>query len=86
MSKPMRPGGASYIVMQGPDGTQMPNRGVYLEVIPNRKIVFTDAYTSAWVPSRQTVLHRHHHLRGRRRQDALHGACAALDRRGQRRS
>ena len=47
----VRPGGASYIVMQGPDGTQMPNRGVYLEVIPNRKIVFTDAYTSAWVPS-----------------------------------
>ncbi len=47
----VRPGGASYIVMQGPDGTQMPNRGVYLEVIPNKKLVFTDAYTSAWVPS-----------------------------------
>jgi uncharacterized protein YndB with AHSA1/START domain len=24
---------------------------VFLEVIPNEKIVFTDAYTSAWVPS-----------------------------------
>lgn len=47
----VRPGGSSYIVMQGPDGTEMPNRGVYLEVIPNRKLVFTDAYTSAWVPS-----------------------------------
>ena len=47
----VRPGGASYIVMKGPDGTEMPNRGVYLEVVKNEKIVFTDAYESAWVPS-----------------------------------
>ena len=47
----VRAGGASLITMQGPDGTQMPNRGVYLEVVPNEKLVFTDAYTSAWVPS-----------------------------------
>ena len=46
----VRPGGASYIVMKGPDGTEMPNRGVYLEVVKNEKIVFTDAYESAWVP------------------------------------
>ena len=47
----VRPGGSSYVVMQGPDGTEMPNRGVYLEVIKNEKLVFTDAYTSAWEPS-----------------------------------
>lgn len=47
----VRAGGASLITMQGPDGTQMPNRGVYLEVIPNERLVFTDAYTSAWVPT-----------------------------------
>ena len=47
----VRPGGSSYVVMQGPDGQEMPNRGVYLEVIPNEKLVFTDAYTSAWQPS-----------------------------------
>ncbi len=47
----VRVGGSSYVVMQGPDGTEMPSRGVYLEVIPNRKLVFTDAYSSAWVPS-----------------------------------
>jgi len=47
----VRPGGSSYIVMQGPDGTEMPNRGVYLEVIRNEKLVFTDAYTKAWEPS-----------------------------------
>ena len=47
----VRVGGASYVVMQGPDGTEMPNRGVYLEVVKSEKIVFTDAYESAWVPS-----------------------------------
>ncbi len=47
----LRPGGSSLITMQGPDGTQMPNRGVYLEVVPDQRLVFTDAYTSAWVPA-----------------------------------
>jgi uncharacterized protein YndB with AHSA1/START domain len=47
----VRAGGANLIVMNGPDGEEFPNRGVYLEVVPNEKIVFTDAYTSAWVPS-----------------------------------
>lgn len=44
----VRPGGSSVITMRGPDGTEFPNRGVYLEVVPNKKLVFTDAYTSAW--------------------------------------
>lgn len=47
----VRPGGASLIVMRMPDGQEMPNRGVYLEVVPNERLVFTDAYTSAWAPS-----------------------------------
>ena len=47
----VRPGGASLIVMRGPDGADMPNPGVYLEVIPNEKLVFTNAYTRAWEPS-----------------------------------
>ena len=47
----VRPGGSSYVVMQGPDGTEMPNRGVYLEVVKNEKLVFTDAYTGGWEPS-----------------------------------
>ena len=47
----VRPGGSSYVVMKGPEGQEMPNRGVYLEVIRNEKLVFTDAYTKAWEPS-----------------------------------
>ena len=45
-----RPGGANYILMEGPEGQKMPNYGLYLEVVPNRKIVFTDAFVKAWEP------------------------------------
>lgn len=47
----VRAGGSNLIVMRGPDGTDMPNRGVYLEVVENERLVFTDAYTEAWKPS-----------------------------------
>ncbi|MBB4167785.1 SRPBCC family protein [Rhizobium sp. BK538] len=47
----LRPGGSNLIVMRGPEGQEFPNRGVYLEIVENEKIVFTDAFTSAWVPS-----------------------------------
>lgn len=52
----VRPGGSSYILMEGPDGEKIPNYGVYLEVVPNRKLVFTDAFTSAWVPSEKPFM------------------------------
>ena len=47
----VRAGGASLVVMRGPDGQEFPNPGVYLNVVPNERIVATDAYTSAWEPS-----------------------------------
>ena len=47
----VRPGGASLLVMKSPEGEEFPHRGVYLEVVPNERLVFTDAYTSAWEPS-----------------------------------
>lgn len=46
----LRPGGGNLIVMKSPEGQEMPNRGQYLEVIPNERIVFTDAYTGDWQP------------------------------------
>ncbi|MES2967818.1 MAG: SRPBCC family protein [Pseudomonadota bacterium] len=33
------------------DGNVMDNRGVYLEVVPGEKLVFTDAYTEGWKPA-----------------------------------
>lgn len=47
----LRPGGSNLIVMRGPDGTEFPNRGVYLEIVKNERLVFTDAYIKAWEPS-----------------------------------
>ena len=47
----VRTGGANRIVMRDAEGNDYPNAGVYLEVVPNEKIVFTDAFTEAWVPS-----------------------------------
>ena len=52
----LRPGGSSLIVMNGPNGEEIPNRGVYLEVVENEKLVFTDAYVSAWVPSQKPFM------------------------------
>ena len=52
----VRPGGATLVVMQGPDGVEMPNPGVYLEVEPNRKLVMTDAYTEAWKPAEKPFM------------------------------
>lgn len=47
----VRPGGANRIDMRGPDGQDIPGQGVYLEVVKNERLVFTDAYTKAWEPS-----------------------------------
>jgi len=52
----VRPGGANHIVMRSPEGMDLPNAGVYLEVVPNERLVFTDAYTKAWVPSEKPFM------------------------------
>ena len=52
----LRPGGASLVVMRDPNGQEFPNRGVYLEVVPNERLVFTDAFTSAWQPSEKPFM------------------------------
>lgn len=52
----VRPGGSSLIVMRSPEGQEFPNRGVYLEVVPNRKLVFTDAFTEAWKPAEKAFM------------------------------
>jgi len=46
----VRPGGTNRITMRSPEGQDMANSGVYLEVAPNEKLVFTDAFAGAWTP------------------------------------
>lgn len=52
----LRAGGASFMLFRGPNGEEFPNRGVYLEVVPERRLVFTDAYVTAWVPAAEPFM------------------------------
>lgn len=47
----VRAGGSTVITMRSPDGQEHRSVGVYLEVVPNERLVMTDAYISAWAPS-----------------------------------
>ena len=47
----VRPGGTSFILMNGPNGETAPNIGAYLEVVPGEKLVFTDAFCKDWEPA-----------------------------------
>lgn len=51
VSMDVRPGGESRMIFHGPEGESFPNDGVYLEVTPGKKLVFTDAFTAGWVPA-----------------------------------
>jgi uncharacterized protein YndB with AHSA1/START domain len=44
----LRPGGESIVKMRGPNGEEFTHRGVYLEIVPNQRLVFTNAYTAGW--------------------------------------
>jgi uncharacterized protein YndB with AHSA1/START domain len=46
-----RPGGRSALVMRGPEGEEAPMEGVFLEVVPNTRFVFTNAFTKGWIPA-----------------------------------
>ena len=52
----VRPGGSQLIIMNGPDGEVNPCRGIYLEVIPNERLVATDAFVNAWEPSEKAFM------------------------------
>lgn len=48
----LRVGGAFMTIMESPEGERMPaSNGCYLEVVPNRKLVFTDALSSGFRPN-----------------------------------
>lgn len=47
----LRTGGVFRTVMRAPDGSEYPTKGIFLEVVENERIVFTDAYGPGWMPS-----------------------------------
>jgi len=50
------PGGASHVVMRGPDGEEADGVGVFLEAVPEQRLVFTNAFTSGWIPADQASI------------------------------
>lgn len=51
----LRPGGIFRTVMQSPEGQNFPNVGCYLEVVPNEKLVWTNAVEPGFRPAIQPV-------------------------------
>lgn len=47
----LRPGGVFSTTMRSPEGEEFPNEGCYLEVTPNRRLVFTDTLLAGYRPS-----------------------------------
>ena len=47
----LRPGGKFYTLMRGPEGQEHPGTGIYLEVVPNQGLVWTDALLPGYRPS-----------------------------------
>ncbi len=50
------PGGEFFTVMNGPNGEQFDNAGVFLAVEPHRRLVSTDAFRPGWVPSERAFM------------------------------
>ena len=46
----LRAGGRFFTLMNGPDGEVVPNEGCFLEVVPQRKLVFTDMLGADYAP------------------------------------
>lgn len=51
----VRPGGAFNTTFDV-DGVVMENKGVYLEVVPNEKLVFSDSYAAGWKPAAEPFM------------------------------
>ena len=51
-----RPGGSNRVVMRSPDGQTFVHQSVFLDIVENERIVFTDAFTRAWVPSAKAFI------------------------------
>ncbi|MFO1470180.1 MAG: SRPBCC family protein [Turneriella sp.] len=44
-------GGEFFNMMQSPEGEKFPNDGVYLEVVKESRLVWTNAYKVGWLPN-----------------------------------
>jgi uncharacterized protein YndB with AHSA1/START domain len=52
----LRPGGIFRTTMRSPDGQDYPNSGCYLEVVPNERLVWTDALLPGYRPAEKPFM------------------------------
>ena len=52
----LRPGGEFLTVMNGPNGEQFGEPGIFLDVVEPERLVFTDAFRPGWRPSARAFL------------------------------
>jgi uncharacterized protein YndB with AHSA1/START domain len=54
----LRPGGIFRTVMRSPEGTEYPSDGCFLEVVPEQRLVFTDALLPGYRPAAEPFFPR----------------------------
>jgi uncharacterized protein YndB with AHSA1/START domain len=52
----LRPGGEFFTMMRSPEGQEFPNNGCFLEVVPQQRLIFTDALTAGYRPAAATFM------------------------------
>jgi uncharacterized protein YndB with AHSA1/START domain len=52
----LRPGGIFRSVMRSPEGQEFPNIGCYLEVVPNERLIWTDALLPGYRPAAEPFM------------------------------
>jgi len=71
--------------MRSPDGKEHPNMGCYLEVIPNERLVWTDALLPGYRPSENPFLTAIISLESQGQCDTLYGVAIHRDEAGRKR-
>ena len=52
----LRPGGVFRTVMLGPEGEKFDNSGCYLEIVPNERLIWTDALMPGYRPAKEPFM------------------------------
>ncbi len=52
----LRPGGRMNTVLEGPSGEKHDNKGVFLEIVPMERLIFTDAFTEGFIPTHKAFM------------------------------
>ncbi len=52
----LRPGGEFFSRMEGPNGEAHDNLGIFLEIVPERRLVTTDCLLPGWIPAPRPFL------------------------------